>query len=170
MTIGREQTALCRPGRSRRVYRIWDNRSCRWWGDFYERCTDDLLAEPPDDYLLADAGPHPNPTPASWGHRLTKDQIDRSSDELDLGPHEILRECRTSSTWPAPRQVTSAPTACGSGRPNGRRRAAATPQGDSSGSTADTPLRVAATYRLMQTKGVEQADGCGAPPMRQEGK
>lgn len=26
-------------------YRIWDNRSRRWWGDLYERCPDDLLAE-----------------------------------------------------------------------------------------------------------------------------
>ncbi|MCX5332660.1 MULTISPECIES: hypothetical protein [unclassified Streptomyces] len=26
-------------------YRIWDNRGRRWWGDFYELCPDDLLAE-----------------------------------------------------------------------------------------------------------------------------
>ncbi|MEW2436728.1 hypothetical protein AB0952_21665 [Streptomyces caniferus] len=26
-------------------YRIWDNRARRWWGDFYELCPDDLLAE-----------------------------------------------------------------------------------------------------------------------------
>jgi hypothetical protein len=26
-------------------YRIWDNKMRRWWGDFYELCPDDLLAE-----------------------------------------------------------------------------------------------------------------------------
>lgn len=26
-------------------YRIWDNRGRRWWGDLYELCPDDLLAE-----------------------------------------------------------------------------------------------------------------------------
>jgi hypothetical protein len=26
-------------------YRIWDNRQSRWWGDHYEVCPDDLLAE-----------------------------------------------------------------------------------------------------------------------------
>ncbi|GAA2375224.1 hypothetical protein Cme02nite_04710 [Catellatospora methionotrophica] len=26
-------------------YRIWNNRSGRWWGDHYEVCPDDLLAE-----------------------------------------------------------------------------------------------------------------------------
>jgi hypothetical protein len=26
-------------------YRIWDNRGRRWWGDFYELCPDDLVAE-----------------------------------------------------------------------------------------------------------------------------
>jgi hypothetical protein len=26
-------------------YRIWDNKACRWWGDLYELCPDDLLAE-----------------------------------------------------------------------------------------------------------------------------
>jgi len=26
-------------------YRIWDNKVRRWWGDFYELCPDDLLAE-----------------------------------------------------------------------------------------------------------------------------
>ncbi|MFJ9739542.1 hypothetical protein [Streptomyces sp. NPDC101166] len=26
-------------------YRIWDNRGRRYWGDFYELCPDDLLAE-----------------------------------------------------------------------------------------------------------------------------
>jgi hypothetical protein len=26
-------------------YRIWDNKAHRWWGDFYELCPDDLLAE-----------------------------------------------------------------------------------------------------------------------------
>lgn len=26
-------------------YRIWDNRRRRWWGDPYELCPDDLLAE-----------------------------------------------------------------------------------------------------------------------------
>ena len=24
-------------------YRIWDNRSRRWWGDLYELCPDDLV-------------------------------------------------------------------------------------------------------------------------------
>ncbi|MFF1739363.1 hypothetical protein [Streptomyces mirabilis] len=26
-------------------YRIWDNRGRQWWGDLYELCPDDLLAE-----------------------------------------------------------------------------------------------------------------------------
>ncbi|HZL73950.1 MAG TPA: hypothetical protein VFB83_01125 [Propionibacteriaceae bacterium] len=26
-------------------YRIWDNRTQRWWGDLYELCPDDLLRE-----------------------------------------------------------------------------------------------------------------------------
>lgn len=26
-------------------YRIWDNRGHRYWGDFYELCPDELLAE-----------------------------------------------------------------------------------------------------------------------------
>jgi hypothetical protein len=26
-------------------YRIWDNWGRRWWGDLYELCPDDLLAE-----------------------------------------------------------------------------------------------------------------------------
>lgn len=26
-------------------YRIWDNKVRRWWGDLYEVCPDDLLAE-----------------------------------------------------------------------------------------------------------------------------
>jgi hypothetical protein len=26
-------------------YRIWDNHARRWWGDLYELCPDDLLAE-----------------------------------------------------------------------------------------------------------------------------
>jgi hypothetical protein len=26
-------------------YRIWDNKTRRWWGDRYELCPDDLLAE-----------------------------------------------------------------------------------------------------------------------------
>jgi hypothetical protein len=26
-------------------YRIWDNKVQRWWGDHYEVCLDDLLAE-----------------------------------------------------------------------------------------------------------------------------
>lgn len=26
-------------------YRIWDNRACRFWGEVYELCPDDLLAE-----------------------------------------------------------------------------------------------------------------------------
>lgn len=26
-------------------YRIWDNKVGRWWGDLYELCPDDLLAE-----------------------------------------------------------------------------------------------------------------------------
>lgn len=26
-------------------YRIWDNRGRRYWGDHYELCPDDLLAE-----------------------------------------------------------------------------------------------------------------------------
>lgn len=26
-------------------YRIWDNTARRWWGDLYELCPDDLLAE-----------------------------------------------------------------------------------------------------------------------------
>ena len=26
-------------------YRIWDNRTQRWWGDRYELCPDDLLRE-----------------------------------------------------------------------------------------------------------------------------
>ncbi|SCY86923.1 hypothetical protein SAMN02745898_104341 [Streptomyces sp. 136MFCol5.1] len=26
-------------------YRIWDNKGRRWWGDHYELCPDDLLAE-----------------------------------------------------------------------------------------------------------------------------
>ena len=26
-------------------YRTWDNKTGRWWGDLYELCPDDLLAE-----------------------------------------------------------------------------------------------------------------------------
>ncbi|MEU8121823.1 hypothetical protein AB0C21_24210 [Spirillospora sp. NPDC049024] len=26
-------------------YRIWDAKARRWWGDLYELCPDDLLAE-----------------------------------------------------------------------------------------------------------------------------
>ncbi|NUW45021.1 hypothetical protein [Nonomuraea rhodomycinica] len=26
-------------------YRIWDNKARRWWGELYELCPDDLLAE-----------------------------------------------------------------------------------------------------------------------------
>lgn len=26
-------------------YRIWDNRTRRWWGDLYELCPDELLDE-----------------------------------------------------------------------------------------------------------------------------
>ncbi|WP_069162257.1 hypothetical protein [Nocardia altamirensis] len=26
-------------------YRIWDNKARRWWGDLYELCPDDLVAE-----------------------------------------------------------------------------------------------------------------------------
>ncbi|MDX3097321.1 hypothetical protein PV703_00695 [Streptomyces sp. ME01-24h] len=26
-------------------YRIWDNKGRRWWGDHYEFCPDELLAE-----------------------------------------------------------------------------------------------------------------------------
>lgn len=26
-------------------YRIWDHKRRRWWGDLYELCPDDLLAE-----------------------------------------------------------------------------------------------------------------------------
>lgn len=26
-------------------YRIWDNRGRKWWGEVYELCPDDLLAE-----------------------------------------------------------------------------------------------------------------------------
>ncbi len=26
-------------------YRVWDNKSCRWWGDLYELCPDELVAE-----------------------------------------------------------------------------------------------------------------------------
>lgn len=26
-------------------YRIWDNKTGRWWGDHYEVCPDDLLRE-----------------------------------------------------------------------------------------------------------------------------
>lgn len=26
-------------------YRVWDNRGRRFWGDFYELCPDELLAE-----------------------------------------------------------------------------------------------------------------------------
>jgi hypothetical protein len=26
-------------------YRIWDNKTRRWWGDFYELCPDELLNE-----------------------------------------------------------------------------------------------------------------------------
>ncbi|MEN3616218.1 hypothetical protein AAH979_42985 [Plantactinospora sp. ZYX-F-223] len=26
-------------------YRIWDNKTRRWWGDLYELCPDDLLNE-----------------------------------------------------------------------------------------------------------------------------
>ncbi|MGW0432162.1 hypothetical protein ACWDV4_06400 [Micromonospora sp. NPDC003197] len=26
-------------------YRIWDNRARRWWGELYELCPDELLAE-----------------------------------------------------------------------------------------------------------------------------
>ncbi|MGW6447099.1 hypothetical protein [Lentzea sp. NPDC055074] len=33
-------------------YRIWNTRSRRWWGDLYELCPDDLLAE-----LNAEADP-----------------------------------------------------------------------------------------------------------------
>ena len=33
-------------------YQIWDNRARRWWGERYEVCPDDLLAElnGPADY------------------------------------------------------------------------------------------------------------------------
>ncbi|MFC9614507.1 hypothetical protein [Streptomyces sp. NPDC056938] len=33
-------------------YRIWDNKGRCWWGDLYELCPDDLLAE-----LNSRAGP-----------------------------------------------------------------------------------------------------------------
>ncbi|MEU1695683.1 hypothetical protein ABZ590_30800, partial [Streptomyces hirsutus] len=26
-------------------HKIWDNRGRRWWGDLYELCPDDLVAE-----------------------------------------------------------------------------------------------------------------------------
>ncbi|WNO73381.1 hypothetical protein [Streptomyces sp. AM8-1-1] len=26
-------------------YRIWDNKGRRWWGDLYQLCPDDLVAE-----------------------------------------------------------------------------------------------------------------------------
>ncbi|MFI0898647.1 hypothetical protein [Streptomyces sp. NPDC020983] len=26
-------------------YRVWDNKARRWWGDLYDLCPDDLLAE-----------------------------------------------------------------------------------------------------------------------------
>ncbi|MEU1205334.1 hypothetical protein [Nocardia sp. NPDC005825] len=26
-------------------YRVWDNKSGRWWGDLYELCPDELVAE-----------------------------------------------------------------------------------------------------------------------------
>ncbi|WP_447007890.1 hypothetical protein ACRAKI_16060 [Saccharothrix isguenensis] len=26
-------------------YRVWDGKARRWWGDHYELCPDDLLAE-----------------------------------------------------------------------------------------------------------------------------
>lgn len=26
-------------------YRVWDNKGRRWWGDLYELCPDDLVAE-----------------------------------------------------------------------------------------------------------------------------
>jgi hypothetical protein len=26
-------------------YRIWDNKARRWWGELYELCPDELLAE-----------------------------------------------------------------------------------------------------------------------------
>ncbi|MER5371650.1 hypothetical protein [Streptomyces sp. NPDC002553] len=38
-------------------YRIWDNRGRRHWGDFYELCPDELLAElngPADPDRLVD--------------------------------------------------------------------------------------------------------------------
>lgn len=33
------------PAGYRGGYRIWDNTARRWWGDLYELCPDDLLAE-----------------------------------------------------------------------------------------------------------------------------
>ncbi|WP_433342351.1 hypothetical protein [Streptomyces sp. CA-253872] len=39
-----------------RGYRIWDNRRKRWWGEHYEVCPDELLAElngPGDQARLA---------------------------------------------------------------------------------------------------------------------
>ncbi|MFD9948995.1 hypothetical protein ACFWYW_52750 [Nonomuraea sp. NPDC059023] len=33
-------------------YRIWNNKAQQWWGDLYELCPDDLLAE-----LNGDANP-----------------------------------------------------------------------------------------------------------------
>jgi hypothetical protein len=38
---GRRYVARGVPG----GYRIWDNKGRRWWGDHYELCPDDLLAE-----------------------------------------------------------------------------------------------------------------------------
>ncbi|MFF2554785.1 hypothetical protein ACFVUS_27540 [Nocardia sp. NPDC058058] len=26
-------------------YRVWDNKASRWWGDLYELCPDELVAE-----------------------------------------------------------------------------------------------------------------------------
>lgn len=26
-------------------YRVWDNKARRWWGDLYELCPDELVAE-----------------------------------------------------------------------------------------------------------------------------
>jgi hypothetical protein len=26
-------------------YRVWDNKACRWWGDLYELCPDELVTE-----------------------------------------------------------------------------------------------------------------------------
>lgn len=38
---GRRYVARGVPG----GYRIWNNKARRWWGDLYELCPDELLAE-----------------------------------------------------------------------------------------------------------------------------